>query len=315
MLYAVTSYFNPAGYRSRLANYRLFRRRLAVPLVAVELSFDGRFELGPGDADRLLQVRGADVMFQKERLLNLALKALPDDCQAVAWLDCDVLMADGWVEAALRALEERALVQLYASQYNLSADARPERPREGDRVLFGTAVAKKLATGEMTLDDFSAEAAPVAGTAWGLAWAARRELLSRHGFYDACILGSGDAALVCAAVGGFERPREALRMSDRRHRHYLAWAEPFHRDVQGRIGYLDLPILHLWHGEAGRRRYRERHQEMAAFDFDPVTDIGLTEEGCWRWTSAKPELHAYVARYFPSRREDDSSASDTGAPA
>ena len=45
MLWAITSFFNPAGYKSRLTNYRLFRSRLDVPLVAVELSFTGEFEL------------------------------------------------------------------------------------------------------------------------------------------------------------------------------------------------------------------------------------------------------------------------------
>ena len=39
-LWAITCYFNPVGYRRRLENYRMFRQRLKVPLVAVELSFD-----------------------------------------------------------------------------------------------------------------------------------------------------------------------------------------------------------------------------------------------------------------------------------
>jgi hypothetical protein len=31
-LWVIASYFNPVGYRRRLANYRLFRERLIVPL-------------------------------------------------------------------------------------------------------------------------------------------------------------------------------------------------------------------------------------------------------------------------------------------
>jgi hypothetical protein len=53
--WAITCYFNPAGYRRRLENYRTFRQRLKVPLVAVELSFGEEFQLASGDADILVQ--------------------------------------------------------------------------------------------------------------------------------------------------------------------------------------------------------------------------------------------------------------------
>ena len=35
MLWAITSYFNPAPFKNRLANYRTFRKHLAAPLLAV----------------------------------------------------------------------------------------------------------------------------------------------------------------------------------------------------------------------------------------------------------------------------------------
>ena len=55
-LCVITSYFNPAGYRRRLLNYRRFRAALQVPLAAVELSFDGCWELADDDADYLVRV-------------------------------------------------------------------------------------------------------------------------------------------------------------------------------------------------------------------------------------------------------------------
>src|SRR5262245_14756207 len=92
-LWVVTAYFNPAGFRSRRRNFDLFRERIAaagLPLVAVECSFDGRpFELPPGPGVRHLL--GRDVMWQKERLLNVAIAGLPAECRKVAWLDADVL--------------------------------------------------------------------------------------------------------------------------------------------------------------------------------------------------------------------------------
>ena len=66
-LYAITSYFNSAKYQTKLNNYRLFHKSLAVPLITVELSFDGEFELTSADADILVQISGGAVLWQKER--------------------------------------------------------------------------------------------------------------------------------------------------------------------------------------------------------------------------------------------------------
>ena len=87
----VTSYFNPMRLRRRLANYQTFRSRLDVPLVTVELAFDGQFELTSSDADHLIQLSGGDIMWQKERLLNIALEAVPDKVEDLAWIDCDLV--------------------------------------------------------------------------------------------------------------------------------------------------------------------------------------------------------------------------------
>lgn len=61
VLWAITSYFNPARYANRLRNYRIFRANLAVPLAVVELSLDGRFELRQDDADIVVQIVGGAV--------------------------------------------------------------------------------------------------------------------------------------------------------------------------------------------------------------------------------------------------------------
>ena len=65
---------------------------MSIPRVAVELSFDGRFELTDQDADILIQLRGGALLWQKERLLNLALKAVPSNATKIAWFDCDVIL-------------------------------------------------------------------------------------------------------------------------------------------------------------------------------------------------------------------------------
>jgi hypothetical protein len=72
-LWAITCHVNPMRYRRRLQNYLAFRRHLKVPLVAVELAYHDDFDLPPDAAEILIRLRSNDVLWQKERLLNVAI--------------------------------------------------------------------------------------------------------------------------------------------------------------------------------------------------------------------------------------------------
>jgi len=287
-----------------LKNYHVFRQHLAAPLVAVELSFNGAFELSPGDADVLVQVHGGDIMWQKERLLNIGLRHLPPSCRNVAWLDCDLIFEDDtWMMRASQALETFAIVHLFDERHDLDPDAETEpRPKpHAEPTAFSSIY--KLVTGQAAPDQFSRMGVVGAlRSTNGLAWAGRRDVLDRHGLYDACIVGAGDKAMTCAALGRLDDAIVAHRMNPRRTAHFRSWAGPFSEMVQGAVGYIPGRIFHLWHGDLKHRQYAERPAWLDGFD--PFTDIALDRNGCWRWSSNKQDLHARVARYFRSRHED-----------
>jgi hypothetical protein len=305
-LWAITCYFNPAGYRRRLENYRVFRRRLAVPLVAVELSFDGSFQLQDDDADILVRIHSRDVMWQKERLLNIALERVPKNCDKIAWLDCDIVFgSEDWMEQASRALDASVVVHLFDQRHDLPRDATVGDLPSWNALPTSYSVIAKLAAGEAGAEDlFSADAPLQRKSTAGLAWAARRGVLEKHGLYDACIMGTGDRAILCAALGKLDYGARSTLMNDRWRQHYLAWARPYFASVMGRVGSVRGRLFHLWHGDIKDRRYGERHSIMQAFEFDPFDDIALGQDGCWRWNSDKKALHTFVRRYFESRNED-----------
>jgi hypothetical protein len=87
----------------------------------------------------------------------------------------------------------------------------------------------------------------------------------------------------------------------------MAWARPWYDMLSGETAFLDCRLIHLWHGEVDDRRYRERHDGLRPYGFDPFVDIALEDDGSWRWNSDKPDMHAYVRTYFASRREDGCS--------
>lgn len=305
-LWALTTYFNPVGYRRRLSNYRAFRQALTVPLVTVELGRDSTFELTPADADILVQIRDGAVLWQKERLLNVGLKHVPQTAKAVAWLDCDIgFHREDWAEAALAGLRAYPLVQLFDAVYDAGMDGSETPWACRSAQPTGVSIAALMSSGVWNVDD--SPSAPPPGSrrcAFGLAWAVNRALIEEHGFYDAMILGGGDRALVCAAYGRCDDAIRVAALDSRRVHHYVRWAQPFFQDVGGKVGCLQGALLHRWHGDLSKRRYIKRHAEFAHFEFDPGRDISVANSGAWAWASQKPRLHEFVRQYFQSRDED-----------
>jgi hypothetical protein len=139
----------------------------------------------------------------------------------------------------------------------------------------------------------------------GFAWAARRDLLDRHGLYDRAILGGGDllAAHAFAADTDFLRGRNLYtRELTRAERAACsAWGAGVAAETGGRIGFTPGRVCHLFHGPFGSRKYLERLQILKDAAFDPMADIAADANGCWRWNSDKPELHERARDYFTAR--------------
>jgi hypothetical protein len=275
MLHAVTCIFNPCGYQSRMDNYWLFREELGCPLTTVELSFNGRFTIP--DA---IHVTGSatNIMWQKERLLNLAIESLPAEVDKVAWIDADILFThDEWIAETERQLNHYAVVQLFDTICFLDSKRRIQSGTRG------------LAYG-------------LAGMP-GAAFAARRELLL-HGLYDRAILGGADRLMTLAWSGAWSAQHFAYYpkplVSD-----FWQWARKQRTLADGRIGTVPGVVWHLYHGSKQNRRNAERLRWLRDFGFDPRLDISLDENDIWTWSSDKLAFHQLVFDYFAGRREDE----------
>jgi hypothetical protein len=302
-LWAITSYFNPMGYQSRLDNYHVFRRHLKIPLMAVELVFDGNFQLKEGDADRLIPIHGKDIMWQKERLLNIALRQLPDSCRYVMWLDCDLVFErQDLAGTVVAALGDNTLIQPYSLVYDLMQNFDGSTNLDENVVLKRESMAWQIRNG--TIDHDSTEPDMLNHYSPGHAWAVRRDAVEQTGFYDAMILGSGDLAMAKAAIGRCEDVMSTFSMNACQAEHYRTWSNEWDRAINGRIGVVDGVVRHLWHGDLENRGYQTRYARFNKFSFDPNRDIAVGKAGCWNWSSNKPSMHEYTRRYFESRKED-----------
>jgi hypothetical protein len=295
----VTTYFNPAGWRSRRALFDRFVEPFArsqLSLVVVECALgDAPFELD-GSHD-VVRVRAPHALWQKERLINAALPRLPAHVTKVAWLDADVLFSSPtWASDTSRALEDAAIAQPFDRAIYLPRDATAYDGDGDVRESFASVFRRKPELhlhGDYALHGIT-----------GLAWAARRDVLEAHGLYDACLSGSGDHLIAHATLGDFRSPCVARTFAgNHRHAaHFAAWVARWKTSVPGRVGRAAGEALHLWHGDRRHRGYPLRNRELAALAFDPDRDLEVSADGAW--ISRRDDLVRWSEALFANRHED-----------
>jgi hypothetical protein len=318
--WVITSFYNPAGYQRRIRNYHVFRRNLGVSLLTIELAEPGQYQLTPDDADQLVQVRGNNRIWQKERLLNIAISALPEEAEFVAWVDCDVLFdnPDWATEAESMMRAGKSFVQLFETATHLPPQLSPEQVspvscRDAKPLFSEQSFASSVLSGNCFLADnrpdrtemenglFTPGALP---QAHGIGWAGHRDMLREVGLYDACVIGGGDRAMALASIGCAGMLSSVRPMTNPHIHHYLSWAEQLNGSKMDQIGFVSGTVFHLWHGRFERRGYKKRHEILKQLAFDPYDDLHLAENGTWRWAQNATALQSTVGAYFFSRLED-----------
>jgi hypothetical protein len=307
-LWVVTTYFNPAGYRSRRENYRRFRTALGdLPCLTVECALtDQPFELPPSPG--VLPVRAHDVLWHKERLINLAIQRLPRACQFVAWIDADVLFQrPDWPEHAQHLLQRHLAVQLFSDVVQLPSPSRPSDPAIVTKGFVATITEQP---GSLSVGRFDAHGHT------GYAWATHRAVIEAAGLYDACIVGSADHVMAHAFVGHPTATCVTRLLGDHSPhlRHFQSWSARLH-SVAESLGVSDLGFVagklhHLWHGALTDRRYFERNQRLRQLGFDPARDLIEVPDEPYRLRDAAGPIAHFLRDYFAQRNEDAGVVSD-----
>jgi len=297
----VSCHFNPCNYRSREQNLFKFlggMRSLNLPVFVAELVFPGQSYLLPEFDKHMRTYRfiARDVMWHKEKLINLAVAMLPPQYTKIAWIDADVLFPDNrWYEKTSALLDTYHLVQLF--------DQVSQQTREGIEIKRRYSVVGHIERGKPKPFEFGASGSK---TRPGLAWAATRALLVAHGLLDVMIVGGADTFMSLAAFGKLDQWHDwrLKGLTPQLHSAFERWAKPFFEDVRGNVSFLPTTVIQLSHGQVERRKYDERKNILARHNFDPARDIEPDSRGIWQWSSAKTALHAEVAAYFEQREED-----------
>lgn len=308
-LVAITTYFNPCRYNTRRANYDLFMdgmRASGVPCITVECAFpEQEFEL-PDTLD-IVKVRAETLLWQKERLLNLAASWLPPTCKYVAWLDCDILFDNPrWDRDLIAVLKRAKVAQVWETCIRMGPNQIGESTEQARS--FASVMTQEphhLDCGRYDKHGHT-----------GYGWAMHREIFDAVGLYEAAVSGSADHFMAHAIYGKYGFCVEnALKRDARQIAHLRDWGDRFHTLVGGSLGVVPGTIRHLWHGDLADRRYFLRMHDITDLGFDPYTDL-LAKPGCpleWALGMNKQGLRDYFANYFAMRREDGAGASAIAA--
>lgn len=284
----VAVHFNPQRYCLPIRNYWQWRHSLGdlqANLITVELSFDGLFCIP--DA-RHVQGGPDNIMWQKERLINLAIeRLLPEQCKFVAWVDHDLIFSNtDWAEQTVEMLSgDYDVVQLYDTWTHYDSQGRVNHRRN-------SLAARHLA-------GIATQTGPLSP---GGAWAARRDYLERiGGIYQTDIVGGGDQGCCDAWLGlrsSYHRLYTEFQKAESTRWQQLA------RSAMRQCGYVPGNVDHLYHGDRQHRGYEDRHAILLRHNYNPELDIRINNTGILAWDSEKPDLHQEVAHYFASRQED-----------
>lgn len=274
-----------------------------MPLFIGECAFGGEpFELPQSPST--FQFRCRDVMWQKERLLNLTIDRVPDRYTKIAWVDADVLFTNSrWLVDTSERLDDMPMIQPFTHAIRL-------RPNETS--YFGAGERSRgFCFMRQALPALSRLRYHIHGHT-GFAWAADRQLLADLGLYDAAIGGTADHLMAHAFCGDFGSPclPAVFNRSAGYLDHFRGWAEDAWDRVGGRVGCVSGAVLHLWHGETVNRSYVRRYRELTALGYDPAVHLKSEPGGLWSWSDEGAFLSKWATGYFRDRREDTVGVGD-----
>jgi len=309
--WGIVVYFNPAGYKNKIENYRIFKESAqsqGLNILAVELAFgDTPFELSNNDAPILIQLRGGrhNIMWQKESLINIGLKNLPSDCDKVAWIDCDIIFKnDYWIQETSDLLEKYMVVQPFSLVARLSRGVYDLNDEQIKKLPVGRSQGQRFYSFAYAFNVLKNTEGHT-----GFVWASRREIIDKHLLYNRLIIGGADRAIAYLLYG---TPRNIRQLkcsyNSKTFKHFMQWANYAREDIRGSIAYANGTLMHLWHGDKEERMHVLRDSVIfKLLDFDPVKDVKLSSTGILEWASDDPNLHKAVEKYFRLRNEDGNS--------
>lgn len=299
----ITPHFNFTGQGLPRASFRTFRESLTYPVITVELSLCNKFYCATEEHDIRLNGDDRSVMPQYSRLINLAIRRLPDHITKVAWIDNDILFDDHqWLDKLSELLDTVQLAQPFSNVVSVD--------KAGHRSKAMPSWA-------------SLERNRLVGATWqgrrGHAWGARIDALPKlpgdkeHVGLLERQLASEDTVMACVWAGkgpGSDTLSVGTAMSN----YCFMWQAA---SKKRKMGWLSGSITQLSHGYIGRNE-REYRRFLRSIRYDPFTDLVIhPRSGIFRWASHRDDAVTYFSQWLvpPAAAPVDATITTTVTPA
>lgn len=266
-----------------------------IKLYTAELVYgDRQFEVTEENDPTDFRFRTDNVLWAKERLINLTIQRLPANWKYVAWIDADVIFAKPtWAIETVERLQHYPVMQLFSQATDVSYDHELYKN-------YSTGFIAAYQKGQAGLDEAYYYRHP------GFAWAATRQALDDlGGLLDVAILGSADWHMARALTGIDDSEKYRKRVSKGYAEALSIWAGRAKKYINGNVGYVPGLLLHNHHGPKANRQYKERWTLLEEHGFDPEFDLKVDTQGLYRYSSDHSALEQDIRRYFAQRNEDD----------
>jgi GR25 family glycosyltransferase involved in LPS biosynthesis len=287
-LAVLTTFFNPKNYINLRYNYLKFSEKIKekADLFPIELSFNGEFFI---EDENVIRIEGSqdNILWQKERLLNIALENLPKEYTNVAWIDCDIIFEnENWVDEVNEKLNEYKVLHLFENAKRLDENGKIDR------------ISKSIIR---DIKDSNTIPVNLNKGITGFGWAIRREDIDKIKFLDTQIIGGGDALMFFSFVG-LNNTVFHKKMNKEWLDFYNKWHDKSFSNICLSINNISGDIIHLYHGKMVNRNYNSRYDILSKDKFNPDLDLVVDNNNLWRF---KGDIGRNLEKYFESRDEDD----------
>ena len=299
-LHVIIPYFNHTNARANRRNLELCLRNLSLNsdcrVVLVEGIWNRESQL-PDFSDRIFRhlTFGLDgPIWVKENLINLGIASLGDEWECAAWIDKDIhFLNPDWAKETMRKLEEVDILQPWSRV--LFLNSRYEVMDNFDKATgggFEQLRGKKEIKGG---GSFCRQWLEAGGSGHpGFSWAISRLFYRKIGkLFDLCIIGGGDNIIPSYLDRDYYR--DYFQLCGKEYERYVRLLEGV------KLSYVNGTIIHLEHGELGKRKYRERYSILREHDFKVPGDLSYAPNGTLLLSN--PVLESGILDYFLNREE------------
>jgi hypothetical protein len=293
-LYMICVVINPARSRTSIKLYTNFKKimeKLKVKLITVECALDNSpFSVTTPNYEPFnIQVRTQSSFFQKERLVNIALKKLPMDARYVIVCDPEIEFAnDNWVNDSIKALNVFKAVQLFEEAIFLSPSRTESKKCKG----FAFQNFKRDPPLERTKFEESTYAC---GFAWGFRVEAIRDI---GGLIDYSPIGNNSKLMAYCLANRIDEYLPKENINENLHDSVKNWQQKAEKIFVHGIGFIPGTVRINYSKINKENGPYERWDILQSNDFDPRNDLVEADHGSYKLEGTKLKLISDLKDHF-----------------